>query len=342
MGWIFEIYDIAKLHIEPTQLCQAMCPMCDRVTLDGELNPQVTNSSLSLKDIKKIFPQKFIRQLDAMYMCGNLGDPMMAPDCLEIFEYFREVNPKIYLSMNTNGGARKPEWWAKLAPVVNHITFSIDGLEDTNGVYRKGVVWYNIIKNVKEFINAGGKARWDYLVFEHNEHQIELAEQLSRELGFVEFKPKTTNRYDKERPAWQSYLRGKKTEVLRPPTQLQYQSEVMKNPYTTDERSAFRILPKCVKNREIYVAATGHVFPCCWAHTSISSSQNIMMEEKLDMQSMVAENNAKEVGINKAVEWFDNMFERWDTDDKPFICSAKCNVKQDTVKLQYVSRESTS
>ena len=105
-----------------------MCPMCDRVTLDGELNPQVTNSSLSLKDIKKIFPQKFIRQLDEMYMCGNLGDPMMAPDCIEIFEYFREVNPKIYLSMNTNGGARKLEWWAQLAKVVNHVTFSIDGL----------------------------------------------------------------------------------------------------------------------------------------------------------------------------------------------------------------------
>ena len=60
------------------------------------------------------------------------------------------------------------------------------------------------------------------------------------------------------------------------------------------------------------------------------------MEEKLDITSMVAENNAKEVGINKAIGWFDNMFERWDTDDKPFICSAKCNAKQDTVKLQYV------
>ena len=267
-------------------------------------------------------------------MCGNLGDPMMAPDCLEIFEYFREVNPKIYLSMNTNGGARKPEWWAQLAKVVNHVTFSIDGLGVTNAIYRKGVKWKNVTDNVKEFINAGGKAKWDYLVFEHNEHQIELAEHISKRLGFVEFRPKATNRYDKERPAWQSYWRGNAAEVIRPPSQLQYQSEVVNSPL--ENRHQFAISPKCVKNREIYVAATGHVFPCCWAHTSISSSQNILMEEKLDMQSMVAENNAKEVGINKAVEWFDNMFERWDTDDKPFICSAKCNVKQDTVKLQYV------
>ena len=333
------MYTIKKLHLEPTELCQAMCPMCDRVTLDGELNPTVSNISLSLHDVKDIFEKSFIQQLDEMYMCGNLGDPMMAPDCIEIFEYFREVNPNIYLSMNTNGGARKPEFWKKLANIVNHVTFSIDGLEDTNGVYRKGVSWYNILNNVKEFINAGGKAKWDYLVFEHNEHQVELARKLSEELGFVEFRAKATNRYDKERPAWQSYWRGRAAEVIRPPSQLQYQSEVVNNPL--ENRHQFAISPKCVKNREIYVTATGHVFPCCWAHTSISSSQNILMEEKLDMQSMVAENDAKEVGINKAVEWFDNMFERWDTDDKPFICSAKCNVKQDTVRLQYVSGRSS-
>lgn len=328
------MYDIRKLHLEPTELCQAMCAMCDRVTLDGELNPYINGSSLSLEDVKLIFEPEFISQLKEMYMCGNLGDPMLAPDCLEIFEYFREVNPNIYLSMNTNGGARKPEWWAKLAKVVNHVTFSIDGLEDTNGVYRKGVSWYNIINNVKEFINAGGKAKWDYLVFEHNEHQIKLAEQLSEELGFVEFRPKTTSRYDKERPAWQTYWRGKEQEVLKPPKQEKYQSEVVNNPLK--DRKNVAISPKCVKNREIYVSARGHVFPCCWAHTSAVSSQNISMEERLDIRSLVVDNNAKEVGINKAIEWFENIFERWDTDDKPFICSAKCNVKQDTVKLQYV------
>lgn len=308
--------------------------MCDRVTLDGELNPQVINASLSLQDVKNIFSKDFIQQLDEMYMCGNLGDPMMAPDCIEIFEYFREVNPNIYLSMNTNGGARKPEFWKNLANLTNHVTFSIDGLEDTNGVYRKGVSWYNILNNVKGFINAGGKAKWDYLVFEHNEHQIKLAEQLSKELGFVEFRPKTTNRYDKERPAWQTYWRGKEQEILKPPKQEKYQSEVVNNPLK--DRKHVAISPKCVKNREIYVSARGHVFPCCWAHTSAVSSQNISMEERLDIRSLVVGNNAKEVGINRSIEWFENIMERWDTEDQPYICSAKCNSKQDTVKLQYV------
>jgi len=335
------MYSIKKIHLESTQLCQAMCPMCDRVTLsDGKLNPYITNHSLSIDDVKNIFSPSFIQNLNEMYMCGNLGDPMLAPDCIEIFKYFRKHNSKIYLSMNTNGGARKPEFWIELAKIVNHVTFSIDGLEDTNHIYRKGVSWKNVMNNVKEFIKAGGKARWDYLIFEHNEHQVELAEKLSKELGFKEFIPKSTNRYDKEKPMWQSYWRGKTAEVIKPPSKSQYQSEVMNNPLIKNivkNRHKFNIAPKCVKHKEIYVSATGHVFPCCWAHASTCSSQKLDLAEILDMNSMVRENNAKEVGITKAIEWFDSIFERWNTADNPYICSAKCNTKQDTVKLQYVA-----
>ena len=56
-----------------------------------------------------------------MYMCGNLGDPIIAKDTLEIFEYFRWANPNIWLSMNTNAGARDEIWWAQLAK-----TFGLD------------------------------------------------------------------------------------------------------------------------------------------------------------------------------------------------------------------------
>ena len=41
-------------------------------------------------------------------MCGNLGDPVIAKDTLEVMDYFREHNPNIWLSMNTNAGAKNP------------------------------------------------------------------------------------------------------------------------------------------------------------------------------------------------------------------------------------------
>ena len=41
--------------------------------------------------------------------------------------------------------------------------------------------------NVKSFIQAGGEAHWEFLVFKHNEHQVEEARNLAREMGFKEF-----------------------------------------------------------------------------------------------------------------------------------------------------------
>ena len=40
---------------------------------------------------------------------------------------------------------------------------------------------------MKSFINAGGSIPWEYLVFKHNQHQVEDAKKLAKELGFQEF-----------------------------------------------------------------------------------------------------------------------------------------------------------
>ena len=47
------------------------------------------------------------------------------------------------------------------------LDFSVDGLEETNHLYRQGVKWEHVERNMKAFINAGGRARWDYLIFQN-------------------------------------------------------------------------------------------------------------------------------------------------------------------------------
>ena len=112
---MYNYEDIRTIHLEVTQNCQAACPMCDRNMNGKGINPHINLDELTLEDCKKIFKPQFIQQLDTMYMCGNLGDPIIAKDTLEIFKYFRQENPNIWLSMNTNAGARDEMWWAKLA-----------------------------------------------------------------------------------------------------------------------------------------------------------------------------------------------------------------------------------
>jgi MoaA/NifB/PqqE/SkfB family radical SAM enzyme len=272
--------EITTVHLEVTQRCQAACPMCDRNENGGVDNKHINNSELSLEDCQRIFKPEFIRQLKTMYMCGNLGDPIMARDTLEIFQYFRQHNPTMWLSMNTNAGAKSPDWWRELALTFGRmgtVIFSIDGLEDTNHMYRQNVNWGNVHRNATAFIAAGGRARWDYLIFQHNEHQVEVAEALSKSMGFERFQKKKSGRFitvnSASKDAHQAQNRkGENTAVIAKPAQesnqniaLSKQAEIEKTYGSMREYyDSCTIRCKVAEEKNIFITAEGLLMPCCW------------------------------------------------------------------------------
>jgi MoaA/NifB/PqqE/SkfB family radical SAM enzyme len=163
------------------------------------IRPDLEIDQITIDKFKKYFPPEVIKRCDVILFCGVHGDPGMARDLYEICEYIDQVSPSTTVRMNTNGGMRKPEFWAKLGALFakklnDHwswqCTFSIDGLEDTNHLYRRNVEWNKLMANVNAFIGAGARAEWDYLIFKHNEHQIDEAKEMSNKLGFYSFVPK--------------------------------------------------------------------------------------------------------------------------------------------------------
>lgn len=42
-------------------------------------------------------------------------------------------------------------------------------------VMGRGTKWQIILKNMRGFFAAGGSAEWDFIVFRHNEHQVDAA-----------------------------------------------------------------------------------------------------------------------------------------------------------------------
>jgi MoaA/NifB/PqqE/SkfB family radical SAM enzyme len=229
--------EITTVHLEVTERCNASCPQCARNINGGEVNPQLHDAELSLADVKNILQPDFIRQLKRLYMCGNYGDPISAHDTLEIFEYVRSNNDKMQLSFHTNASAKTPEWWSRLPAAMgkNHyIVFSVDGLEDTNHLYRQGTVWGKIMANAAAFIAAGGRARWDFIVFGHNEHQVEEARALATEMGFEQFNIKKSNRFFSTtqgavKMAHQAgNRRGEETTLISMPTNPEYQNSAIK------------------------------------------------------------------------------------------------------------------
>jgi MoaA/NifB/PqqE/SkfB family radical SAM enzyme len=200
MNNFFNYDELSQLHVELTNACNAACPMCTRFHVNSPLiRPDLTIDQITIDKFKKYFPPEVIKKCEIILFCGVHGDPGMAKDLYEICEYIAESNPETAVRMNTNGGMRKPDFWKKMGELFakqrqDHwrwiITWSIDGLQDTNHLYRRNVVWENLMANAKAYIDAGGFADWDYLIFKHNEHQIDEANELSKKMGFMNFYPK--------------------------------------------------------------------------------------------------------------------------------------------------------
>lgn len=117
--------------------------MCMRSDRGSKINPNLANRHLSLGLLKQALPMSLLSQLDEVYLCGNTGDPIIAPDCLETVEFLRQSNPDLQIHLHTNGSARATEWWKKLATVMGDrgtVFFGIDGLADTNHRYRRAPV----------------------------------------------------------------------------------------------------------------------------------------------------------------------------------------------------------
>jgi sulfatase maturation enzyme AslB (radical SAM superfamily) len=93
---------------------------------------------------------------------------------------------------------RNTNWWVKLAKTLgqHHMcTFGIDGFESSHVLYRRGTNWKKIIENASAFIQAGGRAEVDCLVFKHNQEEIKDFKNSMLSLGFVKVNIKHTRRF---------------------------------------------------------------------------------------------------------------------------------------------------
>lgn len=333
---------IQDLHIELTDKCQASCPMCARNYNGGPERSFVSQHEITLKQFKQWFPSEWLEQLTNFYACGNYGDPILAQDCLEIFEYVRQINSTTRLSIHTNGSARTTEWWSHLAKILgsNHdVAFGIDGFSDSHVLYRRGTVWDKIMENAHAFISAGGRAYVDSLIFAHNEHQALDFEKDMLSRGFMRVNFKSTSRfYDME----EFPVHDKNNNVeytLKPATTERFKKEVIipieqiaKNLSIWKRRLAdAEVDPKCVNDRSVYVDSRGNVFPCCWVGSDIIEE---FLVEKYTIQKLrnmsVSDTKKRFTNIKNLTNSsirdinFDDIDKHWQGADKAWSCVKNC------------------
>jgi len=306
---MYNINEIQAVHLEITSKCQAKCPMCPRRINGGPLNPFIELNEISLEKFQEWFFIDFIKQLNHLNMCGNLGDPIVAKDTLEIFKYLRSHNTTMTLVMHTNGSARTPEWFKELATLQVQIVFGIDGLEDSHHLYRVDTDWQKIMNNAKAFIAAGGDARWDMLAFQHNEHQIDECKALSQELGFKDFYVKHTSRF-KDGKFHVLDTSGKTVNILYPTSK----SNNMIAKVLTAEQDILPIINcKSKRDMQIYISANGIVTPCCWIDMSPMPPMQDTRIQYLDTIGYWPNLNNQTLSEIFSSGYFEQIENSWDT-----------------------------
>lgn len=269
---MIQLDKIKTITIEATSFCNLHCPQCPRFDQEGFLAKNLQPGNLNFDNFKRNFDLSLLSNIDTVKFEGDYGDFMMHPDAYKFLLFFESI-PNLHVV--TNGSLRSPSWWATLAKFKNlTVTFSIDGLEDTNHIYRINSNFNKIIANAKAYIQSGGRANWKYIVFKHNEHQIEQARLFSETLGFQKFTSVPTDRSWWTGDTWAVKIDG------------EYQYDISKSKLAGTSRKiesvvAFENIQKtvstnqpakieqkmklnCWLNRgDMFINYLGHVLPCC-------------------------------------------------------------------------------
>jgi len=243
---------VKGLHLELTNKCTLKCPRCARTTFIDKFGiSKWANSDLNLDDLKQ-FLDIDLHGVEVM-LSGTYGDPIYYNNIFELVEWLKKQGATIRLI--TNGSYKTAAWWDQLTTLFDStdiIVFSIDGIPDNFTNYRVNANWPSIEIGIKSAVASKVKTRWKYIPFSFNEHTIDQARELSRQLGMDEFVVAPSDRWEDN-----DYLR---------PTKDTYQGQrdnAIVQWKSADNRTS-EISPKCHENNQHYISADGFYMPCCF------------------------------------------------------------------------------
>jgi sulfatase maturation enzyme AslB (radical SAM superfamily) len=314
---------IKALNIEVSSICQANCPFCSR----RQKKRPYGDHLITLSDFKR-FPGGFLENLRRISFGGNFGDLCCNPEMPEIAAYIRKTNPVIILEGETNGSLQSEDWWKALGKPFSKgcMVFSLDGLEDTHRLHRKGTDFHAIIRNLRAFVSGGGVAHWKFIVFAHNEHQIEDAERLAQTIGCARFYAMSSRDNNAELQKAKSVEFDTKREMFY--SNWEHLAE--------DERQA---ICKPLENGSLYIAADGTVHPCCLAHCMYITEHNRRFRFVVPIiEKYYDEINFKTTPLQEILDgpYFTEVLSKSKTNE---YCAIKCNRHKRKIRRETVLHE---
>jgi len=289
------------LELELSSKCNAACPQCPRE--EPKIKKILENEfqEITLENIISWFTLDFLQNLKTIDFKGSFSEPVIARDFYKIVDYFIK-NTNAYISICTNGSLRKPEFWYELGILLGErgrVIFGIDGLSDTHSIYRVNTNYEKIIENAKSFIDGGGEAVWQFIIFKHNEHQIETAKQLANDLGFSNFKLISSARFESS----ESFVLNKKGAKLEKSINYYAPTATDIKINATETKS---VNCKSSNLGWITIDWNGEVFPCCMSQIWKKNIPVLHIDSEIWYKKIVKSPH----GLNLNNDSLDNILEK--------------------------------
>ncbi len=227
------------IDIELTSYCNIDCPGCFRQVKRKKVNNILDKDVLTFKQIKKWINRKTFPNCKLINFCGSIDEPTLHPELLKILTHFDGVN----INISSNGSTKTKKFWVNLGERKISVFFGIDGIDQESlEKYRIGSNFKKVQTNWRAFIKAGGKATWQFIAFEHNEHLIDDAKYMAKEEGFENFRLIYSHRDENKE--------SKK---------IQREEEQ-------------KIVCKYGAQKRIFISHTGVLLPCCFLNSEFLQS----------------------------------------------------------------------
>lgn len=173
------------LVLDTTNLCNLECVWCPT----GQNRKTRTLATMPKEKVFKIF-DKFGPYLKEILLF-NWGEPFLNKDIIEIMSYAKQYSSYLVVSSNMNIKLSYEDASKIVDSGLDKFIASIDGVSQKSyEIYRKKGDVSLAFDNLKILIKAKRDKKsitpeivWQYLVFRHNEHEIEDAKKLALEIG---------------------------------------------------------------------------------------------------------------------------------------------------------------
>jgi radical SAM protein with 4Fe4S-binding SPASM domain len=266
------------VSIETSAVCNLNCPECPT----GKNNLGREQGLMTYPDFTQIIDKV---EKHAVYLNLSLqGEPFLNKDIFKMIRYANEKN--LFTSLSTNGHFLNSTTTAEIINSgLKRLIVSVDGTDQkTYEIYRKGGTLNSVLEGIKILSNQKKENLATYpeiviqfIVFKHNEHQIDEIKKIGKQIGANKIEIKSA----------QLDISKNESELL--PTTEKYSRYTLSG---SELKIKSKLPNRCFRVWETLVITwNGNVVPCCFDKSATYVMGNILKTELSDVWKSLAFNN---------------------------------------------------